>query len=282
MSVNRFRFMPTVFSSSLVRPARSAKSPLVRALVWTLGIQAALGGTLIMIHERVFESDAATGSGIVCVNFIESSESSEKSEKPSSRSPRMKISSPALIAHPQENAHEDEQERELVLASADVAVPETLPQLVENPGLFLSREDFGDLLDEKAPPTKKKSLASSEKAVRNEKSGSSSSLAGSPSPPKKGEALAATVSARYKSAPLPPYPRAARSEGREGVVMLKVLIDPTGKPRRVSIAKSSGSLVLDDTALDWVKNNWLFYPAMNETGPVESAMIAPLRFKLRT
>lgn len=52
----------------------------------------------------------------------------------------------------------------------------------------------------------------------------------------------------YLRAPAPQYPRAARSLGEEGRVLLKVLVDVGGQPREIEIAESSGYPRLDAAA----------------------------------
>lgn len=87
--------------------------------------------------------------------------------------------------------------------------------------------------------------------------------------------------AQYKRTPLPPYPKSAKMAGLEGIVTLLIHIDDRGFPKRVSIAKSSGVSALDEVSVQWVMNNWEFFPAVDEhNSPVSSKMMAPLRFEL--
>jgi protein TonB len=48
--------------------------------------------------------------------------------------------------------------------------------------------------------------------------------------------------------PLPPYPRAARRQGLEGRLVLRVTVTAEGKPRIVKVLESSGHALLDDAA----------------------------------
>jgi protein TonB len=84
----------------------------------------------------------------------------------------------------------------------------------------------------------------------------------------------------YGSNPKPPYPLAARRLGIEGVVMLDVLVRPDGSPAEVRVHSSSGSPLLDDSAVETVRSHWRFIPARRGSTPVESRVSFPIRFKL--
>jgi len=84
----------------------------------------------------------------------------------------------------------------------------------------------------------------------------------------------------YGSNPKPPYPLAARRLGIEGVVMLDVLVRPDGSPAEVRVHSSSGSPLLDDSAVETVRSHWRFIPARRGSTPIESRVSFPIRFKL--
>jgi protein TonB len=84
----------------------------------------------------------------------------------------------------------------------------------------------------------------------------------------------------YGSNPKPPYPLAARRLGVEGVVLLDVLVRPDGSPAEVRVRTSSGSALLDDSAVETVRSHWRFIPARRGNVPVESRVSFPIRFKL--
>jgi|GEM_PF-846143 len=65
-------------------------------------------------------------------------------------------------------------------------------------------------------------------------------------------------------APNPPYPPAARREGREGMVELLVLVDARGRAKRAEITNSSGHKDFDDSALNTVLTRWQFPGRENE------------------
>jgi len=78
----------------------------------------------------------------------------------------------------------------------------------------------------------------------------------------------------------PPYPRRAREQGKEGTVILDVRVDRQGHVQEVRLAATSGSSLLDRTALASVKQ-WLFEPARRGTEAVEKWVRIPIRFQLQ-
>ncbi|MGE0556754.1 MAG: energy transducer TonB [Burkholderiales bacterium] len=87
--------------------------------------------------------------------------------------------------------------------------------------------------------------------------------------------------AAYLRNPAPVYPAAARRNGDEGTVMLKVLVSPEGAPLRVELDQSSGSGSLDDAALAAVKS-WRFVPARRGAQNVEGWVRVPVVFRLES
>ena len=85
--------------------------------------------------------------------------------------------------------------------------------------------------------------------------------------------------ARYRETPRPDYPENARREGREGRVLLRVLVDAQGRSKRVEINASSGSDALDRAAAEAIKR-WRFHPARHGEQPVESWLRVPIEFHL--
>jgi len=65
-------------------------------------------------------------------------------------------------------------------------------------------------------------------------------------------------------APNPPYPPAARREGREGMVELLVLIDGRGRAKRAEVSRSSGYDDFDESARNTVMTRWQFPARENE------------------
>ncbi len=86
------------------------------------------------------------------------------------------------------------------------------------------------------------------------------------------------ASAAFKN-PAPPYPETARRLGQEGLVVLRVAIDKSGRPARVAIHRSSGYPLLDDSAQATVQR-WKFVPARLAGLPVDSMENLKVRFLL--
>lgn len=84
----------------------------------------------------------------------------------------------------------------------------------------------------------------------------------------------------YETATPPPYPLQALRTGTQGTVMLKVLVDQSGKPVQVVIARSSGSRVLDDAARAHVLAAWRFHPATRDGHTVQTWALVPVKFSL--
>jgi len=84
----------------------------------------------------------------------------------------------------------------------------------------------------------------------------------------------------YGTNPLPPYPLVARRLGKEGVVLLEVLVASDGRAADVRILRSSGFAPLDDSAVTTVHAHWRFVPARRDGVPIESRVTVPIRFRL--
>lgn len=95
-----------------------------------------------------------------------------------------------------------------------------------------------------------------------------------------GDGSDGTARPAHGSNPKPPYPLAARRMGVEGVVMLDVLVRPDGSPGDVRVRNSSGSPILDESAVETVRSKWRFVPARRGDSPVESRVTFPIRFRL--
>jgi protein TonB len=84
---------------------------------------------------------------------------------------------------------------------------------------------------------------------------------------------------RYLVEPPLAYPRASRELGEQGVVRLKVLVDETGRPRDIEIAKSSGYPRLDQAAVSAMRAA-RFQPHLEEGVARTVWVLAPLTFNL--
>ncbi len=93
-------------------------------------------------------------------------------------------------------------------------------------------------------------------------------------------ASAGTMGPAYLSAPGPTYPPAAREDGQEGLVILRVRISADGLPLDIALRRSSGSRVLDRAAIAAVQR-WTFVAARRGSHPIESWIDVPIRFRLQ-
>jgi protein TonB len=84
----------------------------------------------------------------------------------------------------------------------------------------------------------------------------------------------------YATNPLPPYPMVARRLGKEGVVLLEVLVAADGHAADVRVLRSSGFAPLDESAATTVRERWRFVPAERAGAPVDSRVTVPIRFRL--
>ncbi len=80
--------------------------------------------------------------------------------------------------------------------------------------------------------------------------------------------------------PKPWYPRMARRRGMEGRVELWVTVGTDGTVRAITVGRSSGYRLLDEAALETVRQ-WRFEPARLAGLPVEARLMVPIRFRLQ-
>ncbi|MCS7212587.1 MAG: energy transducer TonB [Chloroherpetonaceae bacterium] len=77
----------------------------------------------------------------------------------------------------------------------------------------------------------------------------------------------------------PVYPEIARKGGIEGRVVVRVLIDRDGKPKKAQIVKNPGIDVFDEAAIDAVMQS-TYSPAIQNGRPVKCWMTIPINFRL--
>ena len=87
------------------------------------------------------------------------------------------------------------------------------------------------------------------------------------------------VGVSYAYSPKPEYPDSARKEGREGTVVLRVLVDEKGRSKSLGVDRSSGFQALDKAALNTVRH-WRFNAARHGDQHVESWVKIPIVFRL--
>ncbi|UJR83980.1 energy transducer TonB [Sandaracinus amylolyticus] len=97
-----------------------------------------------------------------------------------------------------------------------------------------------------------------------------------PAPPRRVEAR---EGANYAHNPRPPYPRIAQRAGWEGTVVLRVHVQPDGRPATIRIQQTSGRDVLDQAAREAV-TGWRFSPATLDGRPAAGWVTVPIVFRL--
>ena len=111
-----------------------------------------------------------------------------------------------------------------------------------------------------------------------------------PTPPKAEPAPAPAVAppppvvppsynAAYLKNPPPAYPILSRRRGEKGTVVLRVHVSPQGAADQVMVHTSSGHGLLDDAALEAVRQ-WRFVPARQGEQPLAAWVLVPIVFKL--
>lgn len=87
------------------------------------------------------------------------------------------------------------------------------------------------------------------------------------------------IQARYRETPKPIYPESARRKGREGTVLLRVLVNEEGRAKTIEIYQSSGDESLDRAATESIQQS-RFIPARYGQKAVESWIRIPVDFHL--
>jgi len=85
--------------------------------------------------------------------------------------------------------------------------------------------------------------------------------------------------AAYLNNPAPSYPMLARKRGIQGKVLLDVVVKTDGTPMKVAVSRSSGSSILDEAALEAVRQ-WRFVPAHRRGEVVQANVLVPVEFKM--
>ncbi len=84
----------------------------------------------------------------------------------------------------------------------------------------------------------------------------------------------------YINPPNAIYPVRSRRAGEQGRVIMRVLVDTTGRPAQVSVSQSSGHPALDEAAVSAVRASLL--RPYSENGVAQSVwVLMPIDFVLR-
>jgi protein TonB len=84
----------------------------------------------------------------------------------------------------------------------------------------------------------------------------------------------------YRAAPMT-FPVQALRQRMHGTVMLRVLVDETGKPIDAQVEHGSGYSLLDRSAREQVLAGWRFQPAIVDGRAVRAWAVVPVTFDLR-
>lgn len=76
------------------------------------------------------------------------------------------------------------------------------------------------------------------------------------------------------------YPRRALQRGWEGSFVIAIEVLPTGEVGRWQVMKSTGYSLLDEAAIEAVRQ-WRFHPATEQGKAVASCIQIPIHFKLQ-
>lgn len=98
-------------------------------------------------------------------------------------------------------------------------------------------------------------------------------------PAKEAPLILPHVNADYLDNPAPRYPSASRELGEQGKVLLRAMINTSGRVAQITVRKTSGFDRLDRAALDTVKN-WRFVPARRGDEVVPAWVVVPISFTL--
>ncbi|QFY44241.1 TonB family protein [Candidatus Methylospira mobilis] len=145
----------------------------------------------------------------------------------------------------------------------------------------------------KPQPKRTSEPAKREAVIAASGAGSSSSFSAQPADPPVQETVPAAQATRAESAPISPphlnanyldnpapaYPPQSRSEGEQGKVLLRVLVNAHGVAEQVDIRRSSGYIRLDEAARIAVRQ-WKFVPAQQNGQPLSAWVLVPISFSL--
>lgn len=101
-----------------------------------------------------------------------------------------------------------------------------------------------------------------------------------PGPPSIAPAVPVEATLAYRAAPMT-FPVQALRQRMHGTVVLRVLVDETGKPIDAQVEHGSGYNLLDHSAREQVLSGWRFQPAIVDGRAVRAWAVVPVTFDLR-
>lgn len=102
-----------------------------------------------------------------------------------------------------------------------------------------------------------------------------------PAPPAPAAVTQARFDADYLQNPAPIYPSLSRRMGEEGKVVLRVFVEPNGRPSQIEVKTGSGSPRLDQAAQEAVWR-WKFVAARRGDEAIGAWVLVPIVFNLRS
>ncbi|HEY5893963.1 MAG TPA: energy transducer TonB [Chthoniobacterales bacterium] len=178
----------------------------------------------------------------------------------------------------------DVPEPEPIEPVAEITQPEQ-PQMVDTGDFMVPDEK---IIEPRPTPEQRKeivrkpvqqtaSASPAQKVARPVGDGTSPNNPGKDKTTAKASRGASSAELAYLRNPEPRYPKAAQDAGQQGVTRLKISVDEGGHPVDVQLARSSGWPLLDESALNTVRDRWRFKPRPG--GGIVSKVI-PIRFDL--
>lgn len=92
-------------------------------------------------------------------------------------------------------------------------------------------------------------------------------------------AVTEPIPADYLQNPPPVYPRSALRKRQQGTVMLEVQVNAQGLPQSVRVQKTCGHRLLDEAALEAVRQ-WRFVPARRGNEQIAASVVVPVEFRI--
>jgi TonB family protein len=141
-------------------------------------------------------------------------------------------------------------------------------------GWFIAHRDFA------APSHRELVFSSTETVVKSVPQTKSAVIEVAAPLPVPQTAVLPIIPPKVVSSILPQYPASVLEEGIEGVTILQVYVEPSGRASDISVAQTSGNTLLDQAAREAVKT-WVFQAASQGGGAIASCLQVPIRFNLR-
>jgi protein TonB len=79
----------------------------------------------------------------------------------------------------------------------------------------------------------------------------------------------------------PPYPASSLRLGEQGTVRLLLMVSADGTVLTATVEHSSGSFVLDQAAVEWVRKHWRYHPLVRDGQTVSATTETDIRFDIR-